>query len=54
MDKQDVCPGYDDNSEVPIGCSVMKDVLEDEGLIHQWILSFQKGGQSGIEDHAEI
>jgi hypothetical protein len=44
VDKQDVCSGYDDNSEAPIGCSVFKDVLEDMGVIRQWILSFQKGG----------
>ena len=35
MDEQDVCPGYDDNSEAPIGYSVMKDVSEGMGVIYQ-------------------
>jgi hypothetical protein len=43
MDRQDVCSGYDDNSEAPIGCSIMKDVSEDMDVIRQWILSFQEG-----------
>jgi hypothetical protein len=54
MDEQDVCPGYDENSEAPIGCSVMKSVLVDMGVINQWILFSQKRGRSGIEDNAEI
>ena len=54
MDEQDVCPGYDDNREAPISCSVRKGVSANMGVIHQWILSFQKGGWSEIEDHVEI
>jgi len=29
------CPGYDDNEEAPIGCSVIKDTLVNMGVIHQ-------------------
>ena len=54
MDEQDVCPGYDDNSEAPIGYSVKKSISVNMGVIHQWIIFFQKGGRSGIEDHAEM
>jgi len=34
-DDQGVCPGYDDNEEAPIGCFVIKDALENIGVIHQ-------------------
>ena len=33
-DEQGFCPGYDDNGEVPIGWSVIKDDLIDMGVIH--------------------
>ena len=33
-DDQGVCRGYDDNGEVPIGWSVIKDDLIDMGVIH--------------------
>jgi hypothetical protein len=45
-DDQSVCPGYDDNNEAPIGCSVIKDTLVNMGVIHQRILLFQNGGWS--------
>jgi len=35
MDKQDIYPGYDDNTEMPIGYSVMKDVSEKMGVIYR-------------------
>ena len=35
VDEQGVCPGYDDNSEAPVSCSVIKDDLIDMGVIHQ-------------------
>ena len=54
MDEQDVCPRYDDNSEALIGCSVKKIILVNMVVIHQWIIFFQKGRRSGIEDRAEI
>ena len=54
MEKQYVCPGYDDNSEAPMGYSVKKCISVIMGVIHQWIIFFQKGGRSGMEDHAEI
>jgi hypothetical protein len=53
-DDQGVCPGYDDNNEAPIGCSVIKDTLVNMGVIHQWILLFQNGGWSEVEDQAEV
>jgi len=49
-DDQGVCPGYDDNTEAPIGCSVIKDSLINLGVNHQWILLFQNGGWSEVED----
>jgi hypothetical protein len=27
MEEQDVCPGYDDKDETPIGCFVIKNAL---------------------------
>jgi hypothetical protein len=54
MDKQDVCPGYDDNKEAPFGCSVTKNTLVVMGVIHQWILLFQKGGSSEIKYRTEM
>jgi hypothetical protein len=53
-DDQGVCPGSDDNNEAPIGCSVTKDTLINMGVIHQWILLFQNGGWSEVEDQAEV
>ena len=53
-DDQGVCPGNDDNDEAPIGCSVIKDTLVNMGVIHQWILLFQKGGWSEVEDLAKV
>ena len=38
------CPGYDDNTEAPIVCSVIKAALVNIGVNHQWILLFQKWG----------
>jgi hypothetical protein len=35
MDRQDICPGYDDNNEIPIGYSLIKDALEIMGVIYQ-------------------
>ena len=34
-DEQDVCLGYDANEEVPVGCSVLKDVSVNMGVIRQ-------------------
>jgi len=34
-DKQDVCPGYDDNEDTPIGCYVNKDDPLTVSVIHQ-------------------
>jgi len=34
-DEQDVCSGYDANEEVPIGCSIIKDISENMSVIHQ-------------------
>ena len=51
---QGVCTGYDDNNEAPFGCSVIKDTLVNMGVIHQWILLFQNGGRSEVEDQTEI
>jgi hypothetical protein len=34
-DKQDIRPGYDDNEEAPIGCSVRKNDLANMGVINQ-------------------
>jgi len=34
-DKEDVCPGYDANGDVPIGCSVTEDDLIAMGVIRQ-------------------
>jgi hypothetical protein len=34
-DKEVVCPGYDANGDMPIGCSVTDDDLIDMGVIHQ-------------------
>ena len=42
-DAQDLCPGYDDNADVPIGCLVLDMFWYHMGMIHQWIVSFQKG-----------
>ena len=53
-DDRGVCLGYDDNDEVPIGCFVIEDTLVNMGVIHQWILLFQKGGWSEVEDHTEV
>jgi hypothetical protein len=33
---------------------LFKDTLADMGVIHQWVISFQKGGRPELEDHAEI
>jgi len=52
-DEQDICPGYDDKNEAPIGCSVTKDTLVNMGVTHQWILLFQNGGWSEVEDHGK-
>jgi len=43
-DEQDLCPGCDDLSEAPIGYFVSNDASVKKGVIHQWIVSFQKGG----------
>ena len=51
-DAQDLCPGYDDNVDVPIGCLVLDMFWYHMGVIYQWIVSFQKGGWSTL-DHAE-
>ena len=53
-DDRGVCLGYDDNYEVRIGCFVIEDILVNIGVIHQWILLFQKGGRSELEDHTEV
>jgi len=34
-DEQGVCPGYDDDEEAPVGCSVIRDILVNVGVIHQ-------------------
>jgi hypothetical protein len=33
--KQEVCPGYDDNGDAPIGCLGTKEDLITLGVIHQ-------------------
>ena len=43
MDRQDICPGYDDNTEMPIGYSLIKDALEIMGVIYQWIFYYKEG-----------
>jgi len=35
MDRQDICTGYDDNAEMPIGYSLIKAALENMGVIYQ-------------------
>jgi len=40
-DAQELCPGYDDNVDVPIGCLVLDIFWYHMGVIHQWIISFQ-------------
>ena len=34
-DEQDVCLGYDANEEVPVGCSVLKEISVNMGVVHQ-------------------
>ena len=53
-DEQELCPGYDVLNEAPVGCFVLTDALVKKGVIHQWIVFFQKGGWSVLEDHTEI
>jgi len=53
-DDRGVCTGYDENEEAPIGCFVIEDTLVDMGVIHQWIILFQNGGWSEVEDQAEV
>jgi len=43
-DKQDVCSGYDDNGDAPVGCSVTKDDLMTMGVIHQQLILLQQEG----------
>jgi len=43
-DEQDLCPGCDDRREAPIGYFVSNDASVKKGVIHQWIVFFQKGG----------
>jgi len=53
-DGQDFCPGRDDDNEVPIGYFVLNDASVKKGVIHRWIVFFQKEGRSVFEDHTEI
>ena len=42
-DAKELCPGYDDNVDVPIGCLVLDMFCYHMGVFHQLIVSFQKG-----------
>jgi hypothetical protein len=53
-DNQGICLGNDDDNEAPTGCFIIKDTLVNMGVIHQWILLFQNGGWSKVEDQAEV
>jgi hypothetical protein len=43
-DKQDVCSGYDDNGDVPVGCFVTKDDLMTLGVMQQQLILLQQEG----------
>jgi hypothetical protein len=44
-DKQEVCSGYDDNGDVPVGCFLTKDDLMTMGVIHQQLILLQQEGR---------
>ena len=46
--KQDVCPGYVDNGEVPNGCFVTKDDLIAMGVICRQLTLLEQGGGGGV------
>jgi len=52
--EQEHGPGYDDLREAPIGYFVSNNASVKKGVIQQWIVFFQKGGWSVLEDRTEI
>ena len=42
-DAQEVCHGYDNQGDVPIGCLVLDMFCYCMGVTHQWIVILQKG-----------
>ena len=53
-DKQDICSGYDDKGDVPVGCFVTKGDLMAMGMIHQQLILLQQDGTVWNKDHAEV
>jgi len=53
-DKQDVCPGYDDSGDAPIGCFNIKDDLITMGVIHQQLILLEQEGMVWNGDHVEL